>query len=256
MKRKWLSWSHRSVNVKYSTSKGVSLSKCCFHFRMCSAISAAATHSVPAVQSRFGPRTSPGGAEVQGCTRALPAQRGWVSAQSPQQHPCLQLCNEDPGTAVEGCLQLLRPQATTVAWYSPVRALQKPHKEFQPQLDTVPASPPTPQAPTLHWGIHPKELCCVILHTALSSAVQVWLSPTHRANITLGVSSNRNSILKVQISMRPRTQQVVPLLPTRRAPRCHRGHSCQLPCTQPARHLGSHWRGLLSLAFISTSQFV
>lgn len=116
---------------------------------MCSAISAAATHSVPAVQSRFGPRTSPVGSEVQGCTRALPPQRGWVSAQSPQQHPCLQLCNEDPGTAVEGWLQLLRPQATTVAWYSPVRALQKPHKEFQLQLDTVPASPPTPQAPTL-----------------------------------------------------------------------------------------------------------
>lgn len=84
---------------KYNTDpRGVSLSKCCFHFRMCSAtsISAAAAHSVPAVRSRFGATKNPASAEVQCSTRALATGGGTGKcrtececlAQSPQQHRC------------------------------------------------------------------------------------------------------------------------------------------------------------------------
>lgn len=121
---------------KYNTDpRGVSLSKCHFHFRMCSATSifAAATHGVPAAQSRFGHTKSPAGMVVQSSTRAFTT--GWSACKCCTEQlsdwprvpssitvPAagLQLCNEDLGLAAESCLQLLRAQVTTVAQYPPV----------------------------------------------------------------------------------------------------------------------------------------
>lgn len=253
MNRKWLSRSHRRVNVKHNTPKAVSLSKCHFHSRMCSAISAAATQSVRAAQGGSGPRTRPVvGAEVQGRPRALPAQRGWASAQSPRQHPRLQPCNAHPGTAVEGCLQLPRPQAATVAWYSPVKALQNAHKEFQLQLDTIPASP---------------SLLSIEVSTRRSSAVrshtQAWAPqfnpdyPPHRDKY-----NPRSVFQQEDHPQRANFQETKhtaggPTAPPRRVLRCHRGHRLLAsPHTACQRHPGTHrghcwaWHLLPQVSFV------
>lgn len=114
MDAKWLSPSHRSDNVKHNPSKAVSLSKCHFHFRMCSAISAAATHSVQRAGLAPG---HPVGAEVQGCTRALPAHRLRVP-RAPSSIP-VSSCAMKSQHSSAGCLQWPRPQAATVVCYYP-----------------------------------------------------------------------------------------------------------------------------------------
>lgn len=130
--------------------RGTSLSKCYSHFRMCSATPtlAAATPSVPALRSRFGPTKSPASERFRAAPEPLPravagdcrAERlsEWPRAPSSIAVPApgLQLCDEDPGAAAESRLQLLRPQVTTVARYSPAskpqnsQSSREPHDEF------------------------------------------------------------------------------------------------------------------------------
>lgn len=219
--------------MKHNPPKAVSLSKCRFHFRMCSAISAAATHSVQRAGLAPG---HPVGTEVQGCTRALPAQR--LSAQSPQQHPCLQLCNEDPGTAVLGVCNDPDPKLPLWSAIPSERPAKSPQgisaAAGHCSCFTLRSTNPCPPS-----RCHPKELCSVVLHISLSSAAQPDYAPHTGTNPILGASSNRNSILKVQTSMRPRAQQELPLLPAvLQGAEMPQGHGALLTACQ--RHPGTH----------------
>lgn len=74
--------------MQHSPPKAVSLSECHFQLSMCSAISAAATHSVPAAQSRCGPWTGD-----------LWVQR-FRAAPEPSLHREAEQCPEPPGASL------------------------------------------------------------------------------------------------------------------------------------------------------------
>lgn len=256
MDTKWLSRSHRSVNVKHNAPKAVSLSKCHFHFGMCSAISAAATHSVPAAQGRSGPGHS------------LWVQR-FGAAPEPSLHREAEQVPRAPSTIpISSCAMGTQAQQ----WKDVCNY-------WDPKLPLWPGTPQWEHCKTprrnssciltlllLHHPLH-KPLSPMEVSTLRSSAVwphtQAWALqfnpdyPPHTGtNTALGIPSNRNRILKEQTSRRPRTQQ---------APTAPPWKDAEMPQRVQAAGISTHslpevpWhslRGLLSLAFISTSQLV
>lgn len=130
----------------------------------------------PWAQSRFGP-WMPCGCRGSGLPQSPPCTERLSEPPAASLSPAVQWRPRHSSgrmsaiTQTPGCLcSLVLASESTAKSPQGIPAADRHHSCF-----TIPAT-----TPHLHWGVHPKELCCVTLHTGFSSAVQPWPSTPHR----------------------------------------------------------------------------